>query len=67
MISKDCRKRTRCGGEWEILSTCIFLEFVGGPHGQNDCIREKKSCLGLGLDSLKKISAGTSRVVFDDF
>lgn len=42
----------------EILSTCIFLEFVGGPYGQKNSIREKKSCLGLGLDSLNKSQQG---------
>lgn len=42
----------------ENLSTCIFLELLGGPYGQKNSIREKKSCLGLGLDSLKKSQQG---------
>lgn len=48
----------------ENLSTCIFLEFVGGPYGQKNSIREKKSCLGLRLDSLKKSQQGQSLMVF---
>lgn len=51
----------------ENLFTYIFLKFVDGPHGQKNSIREKKSCLGLELESLKKISAETAKVAYDSF
>lgn len=51
----------------ETLPTCIFLEFIEGLHGQKNSIMEKKSYLGLEVDSLKKISVETVRVAFDGF
>lgn len=53
MISKETRKSTKLR-RMENLFTYIFLRFVGSPHGQKNSITEKKSCLGLELESLKE-------------